>query len=221
MDEHSITSFEDLHKMVRAHSHGHFIYRGESDANYTLQPRYGRYNSTVPERAKSIEQSMLDEFRRRGAAYARKLPENEWEWLALAQHYGLATRLLDWTENPLVAAYFAVSPYTTRTDRVIYVLDHTVVPLTDKQVSPFEIEAVTQYRPNHIATRMTAQSGLFTTHPEPMQAFEHSKLERWVIDKDAVIEINIPLDRYGFNSATMFPDLDGLATHVNQWFLRK
>lgn len=48
------------------------------------------------------------EFNARAGDVVHREPADEWEWYFLMQHYGMATRLLDWTTNPLVAFYFAL-----------------------------------------------------------------------------------------------------------------
>jgi hypothetical protein len=137
----------------------------------------------------------------------------------MAQHYGLATRLLDWTENPLVAAHFALEGRANG-DRVIYAMDKTVLPPVAQETSPFDIEGVVLYEPSHVSTRIAAQSGLFTAHSQPAETFTHPQLDRWVIVDEAVIRLSIAVDRYGFNRATLFPGLEGIAYHVNDWHLR-
>lgn len=96
-------------------------FRGHSDYRFKLLPSIFRQGS-----AHSIslnEQKMFDEFKRRypEESYAHK---NTYEWLTLMQHYGLPTRLLDWSSNLLVSLYFCCSS-DFDTDGALFVFDPT------------------------------------------------------------------------------------------------
>jgi hypothetical protein len=66
------------------------------------------------------EENLHERFRVRGTPFKPHLVESEWDWYFLGQHHGLPTRLLDWTENVLVAAYFAVGKTINFLDRTKY-----------------------------------------------------------------------------------------------------
>ena len=76
--------------------------------DFELIPKIGRRRKGGQQLSTSSEKYVLKLFKQRTIPHLIRGPADEWEWLSLAQHHGLPTRLLDWTRNPLVALYFAV-----------------------------------------------------------------------------------------------------------------
>lgn len=85
-------------------------YRGCGKLAHKLIPSLYRHT-----RSKSIEDFMrlekllLSRFKQRSIPFLPRLSDDSWEWLFLMQHYGVPTRLLDWTESPLMALFFSVT----------------------------------------------------------------------------------------------------------------
>ena len=109
--ETKITSLNQLMDFVssRASFKTPLWFRGARNAAYDLVPSLYRHTTVVEaEKLKELEADLMARFRHRAPPFVEQLPSEAFQLLFLMQHYGVPTRLLDWTENPNVAAFFAV-----------------------------------------------------------------------------------------------------------------
>lgn len=95
-------------------------FRGLRTFDYPLLPSIGRRNLTV-----EYENIYMSKFKTEAGPYIDRIasasahegPEAYWDWLFLMQHYGIPTRLMNWTEDPLVALVFAIDTDATAEER--------------------------------------------------------------------------------------------------------
>ncbi len=156
-------NFVDFHAIIRDRTCPHFVFRGSSDTNTCPFRESDAESSSPPHQAAGAEfftparGHYSEYFRAHAHLYSpnQSLP-SDWHWLTLAQHYGLATRLLDWTENPLVALYLA-SRENFSEDGALYFL-HVDSLITSTAGSPFDNKQHGAVLAPHITQRLAAQA---------------------------------------------------------------
>lgn len=208
-------------------------FRGQMDREWDLVPgvRRGSYMRH--------ERDLLKRFRQGAAATVTYPSMSEWDWLILAQHHRLPTRLLDWSTNPLVALYFAVER-NAESDGRLYCLDPAglnkktfnnaagVLLLgVDDDLNDYLPSSKADQRKPPVAVlahsffpRIRAQAGVFTiTHRHDVSTFEEQAdgaLQSWVIPLAAKERLRQQLRALGVNQATVFMDLDREALQAKE-----
>ena len=134
-------TFGELHEHFQTYDPLYTIYRGVSNVEYKLVTTLGRVNLKQSDNFEGVEKRTLRVFKERAIPFISTMPSNDWEWLALAQHHGLPTRLLDWARNPLVALYFSVRNDNNNDRSAIYVLHQKGQNTIDieRHKKPFEM----------------------------------------------------------------------------------
>jgi hypothetical protein len=200
-----------------------WLYRGQSQM-YALRPRIGRDDARkdmnvagrIRPYTRDGERELLADFALRSRPYVTNTPATKLEWMAVARHHGVPTRLLDWSESFMAAALFACKN-SGLDNRKYFDPEICVIKGIPDVVGddPFGVADVCLYRPPHITPRIPAQQGLFTLHPDPVQSLDdHSQLQRWAIVAESAFHIKKMLAVAGINESTINPTLDGLAEHL-------
>lgn len=132
MIEVDINSTEELIETLNSLPN-HFLYRGHANAEWALQSSLERIIGAKwsSEEAKKFEEFSLLQFKPKFHLYDHEnvMPESKLAWLSIMQHYGVPTRLLDFTESPYVALYFALEAYDPHSsnDLAIFALDYSEI----------------------------------------------------------------------------------------------
>jgi hypothetical protein len=186
---------------VKAGNKSDFIFRGQS-TDEPLIPRIARLKPKG--KLPKIESLMLAEFERLSLPFIQFEPQNQWDLLAIAQHHGLPTRLLDWSFSALAALWFCVQkpPKNDKTDKpldgVVWLLktlpeDFIEFPTNE---TPFSQGRTRIFRPRAASPRILAQTGVFTCHLRTA-AGSFVPLELNKAYKARLLKISIPARSFG------------------------
>lgn len=120
-------------------------YRGHANKSWDLIPKVQRGFIGNEEELFRKERYLTNDFQARASIFSSsKPPLNEYtNWLTLMQHYGLPTRLLDWSRSPLVALYFAVSDNNeNENDACIWILTPGKLNADEQLEKPTKIDGI-------------------------------------------------------------------------------
>lgn len=222
--------------------HKKLWFRGHASDEYKLMPSIYRTPYTWENEA-----PLLRQFKARAARFLNHIPNNNSEWLFIMQHHATPTRLLDWSENALVALSFAVQYRSSKhkgNDANVWCLDPIKLnsnirfPEYDEENIPNICEntalwqmykSTRQKFPVAIVgpqntERIIAQKGVFTLFPN-QESFSLDGLDnadhfliRIKIPKEHIDSIKEELYYIGITESSIFPDLDSISKELRRLY---
>lgn len=230
-----VQSWEEYLSIISDSPYQNWAFRGQRDASAPLYSALSRYLMAfrIDQRAwREQEQRILRVFKRKAIHFLDHVPDrdDDFEWLAMMQDHGAPTRLLDFSWSPYVAAFFAL--HNTTEEGVIWACN----PVEIENEADVELNDPGKFRkyllsnknsfawmgePHAMNRRLIAQSGTFLV-PGVLHKSIEEILMNYSNPKETLIKFILPankirekgmreLYRMNITSATLFPDLDGLA----------
>lgn len=222
-----------------------YIFRGQQTSSWKLESSLDRALKALGKgvnsariTARHLEQFQLAARARRGLNPQALSEQGRW---ALGQHYGLWTPLLDWTESPFVALYFAFEEPNSRQSgtRAVFAVSRALVESRCERISKAQ-QADSPARPDVVEfitpetdenARLVSQGGLFTRCTTGVEIekwvetyFRRNRTDRVLIkvvlpeEPGDRFEILRTLNRMNINHRSLFPDIEGSATFCNMRF---
>lgn len=200
------------------------IYRGQRN-DYSLLPNICREDGRASLLAN--ERALLALFKQKAPRCLQVVPKNDWEWLVVAQHHGLNTRLLDWTFDPYVALWFALETAISNSRPEVWVMNPLKEDVIEKPdgTRPFSGTRTKILKSNFNIPRLKEQKGCFVLFKHIKKSrrgfveIEKNKqlrkrIARVRIQRRVVNQIMGQLTAMGYTRSRLFPNIDKVAEDI-------
>mgnify|MGYP000131099911 CR=1 FL=1 len=196
------------------------VYRGHADSEWELKPSIGRHYTNDWKGVLGIEKKSLADFKKKSVPHLKHIPKSDIEWLCLMQHYGLSTRLLDFTTNPLIALFFTTDP-AIKKDGELITAEYSKRNEAVANNKLFNNDNNFSYHPPHITERIIGQNGIFVYSRVPNSPLNEKQISRIPIPKEVKADIRKELVQLGISNASLFPSIDGICNDLNDNLIDK